>query len=1083
MEVLCVCFSTDMKYVVSVGYQHDMVVNVWDWKAKVIVAKNKVSSKVSALSVSQDSSYFVTVGNRHVKFWYMETSKKIKVNGTVPLIGRSGLLGDLHDNIFSGVACGKGTNSGSTFCIAYSGVLCQFNEKRVLEKWIKLKVSASYCLAVTECFVFCGCVNGTVRMFSAQNLQYITDLPKPHYLGIDVAIGTDPSALFAKQQDSSYPDTCALVYYESNQWLCCVYNDHSIYVWDVNDTKKVGKVYSGLYHNSFVWNIEMFPEVGSKSCVPPGSFVSCSSDNTIRLWNIEKNSNLKLRRNIYCDDLHKVIYVDNNTQYLKDTSGMSEKSDSRDPKSGIRVLKIHPDGQHLASGDREGNIRIYDLEIFNELLTIEAHDGEVMCLEYSQPVNGVTLLASASRDRLIHVLNVKKDYMLEQTLDDHSSSITAVRFAGDGEELNLISCGADKSIYFRPGHVLSDGITFSRLHHIVEKTTLYDLDVDVNQRTVAVACQDKNIRFYNISTGKQEKVLKSSPSGGALLKVQIDPSGTFFVTSCSNKNISFFDLQSGECVAVVYGHSDLVTDMKFTYDCKRLITVSGDSCMFIWKLDPDMTDCMRQHLRDMASLGDCKVSANEKSLLHNRETCLSDFLNFQEDIFMEKSCETDDTSVQTPSKDHSEADPTFLQTNGKMPLWLRKLDKENEPMLNYPTNKAYQPRGRWAQSDSNIIIRNLVEKEEQSYCYTPNQEEAEHTFVHDQTEFVFVEPQNFQHLLESEEEITDCLVNGTSIQEISTTYEDSDVKAQSLDSDGGILFPSYLQLSDQDESDFAVEEHHIFSDTFDMTDAKIMHDPMSNDHDRDGDSSTSETYSEAELNENDFPGTSQPRTPEKEKMFLQNFSTLSDDFAEERFDYTLNDLKPPDENEQDLFPNHRLSISSIFLSQCQKNSRPKNTHLSPEKSGIASFKIEHEQLNSTEIKEKETKGNILDELEEKKNRKATESPKLSSDFQKAQANEKLTLRSSFPGCWPSRNGALHKANKGRSYMDATASSKAKIFRSVSMGDSINTTPTEDQRKISNLSRPASSNDLFTLDQTKSKCTEDVLGHFSLSKTN
>lgn len=42
----------------------------------------------------------------------------------------------------------------------------------------------------------------------------------------------------------------------------------------------------------------------------------------------------------------------------------------------------------------------------------------------------MTLLASASRDRLIHVLNVEKNYNLEQTLDDHSSSITAIKFAG-----------------------------------------------------------------------------------------------------------------------------------------------------------------------------------------------------------------------------------------------------------------------------------------------------------------------------------------------------------------------------------------------------------------------------------------------------------------------------------------------------------------------------------------------------------------------------------------------------------------------------------------------------------------------------
>lgn len=31
----------------SVGSQHDMIVNVWDWKNNVKVASNKVSCKVS----------------------------------------------------------------------------------------------------------------------------------------------------------------------------------------------------------------------------------------------------------------------------------------------------------------------------------------------------------------------------------------------------------------------------------------------------------------------------------------------------------------------------------------------------------------------------------------------------------------------------------------------------------------------------------------------------------------------------------------------------------------------------------------------------------------------------------------------------------------------------------------------------------------------------------------------------------------------------------------------------------------------------------------------------------------------------
>ena len=48
--------------------------------------------------------------------------------------------------------------------------------------------------------------------------------------------------------------------------------------------------------------------------------------------------------------------------------------------------RISPDGKHLASGDRAGNIRIHELQFMDEMCKIEAHDAEVLCLEYSDPI-------------------------------------------------------------------------------------------------------------------------------------------------------------------------------------------------------------------------------------------------------------------------------------------------------------------------------------------------------------------------------------------------------------------------------------------------------------------------------------------------------------------------------------------------------------------------------------------------------------------------------------------------------------------------------------------------------------------------
>uniref|UniRef100_A0A8B9PNE9 Mitogen-activated protein kinase binding protein 1 n=1 Tax=Apteryx owenii TaxID=8824 RepID=A0A8B9PNE9_APTOW len=725
--VACVAFSPSSKYIVSVGYQHDMIVNVWSWKKNIVVAANKVSSKVTAVSFSEDCSYFVTAGNRHIKFWYLDDSKTSKVNATVPLLGRSGLLGELRNNFFADVACGRGKKADSTFCITSSGLLCEFNEKRLLDKWVELRTTVANCISVNHDYIFCGCADGTVRIFNPLNLHFVTTLPKPHFLGTDIASVTEASRLFSGMADAKYPDTIALTFDPTNQWLSCVYNDHSLYVWDVKDPKKVGKVYSALYHSSCVWNIEMYPEVkdNNQSCLPPGSFITCSSDNTIRLWNTESSNihGTALHRNILSNDLMKIIYVDDNTQVLLDTDynsgGSADKADAQvmDTKVGIRTVCVSPSGEHLASGDRIGTLRIYELQSLKEMLKVEAHDSEILCLEYSKPDTGLKLLASASRDRLIHVLDAGKDYSLQQTLDEHSSSITAVKFAANDGKVRMISCGADKSIYFRTAQKTGEGVQFTRTHHIVRKTTLYDMDVDPSWKYAAIGCQDRNIRIFNISSGKQKKLYKGSQGeDGTLIKVQTDPSGLYIATSCSDKNLSIFDFYSGECVATMYGHSEIVTGMKFSNDCKHLISVSGDSCIFIWRLSSEMTINMRQRLSDMKQRG----KQAEKSPLHKTAglmrhesiSALSSVPALSSDSDKDGEDEGNDEDelrglqsfhIQSNCNTEKDSDPD-LSLSRSLSHWEMRRAKEIAVIQRSEAAVSKMPRqrGRWSQPASNI---------------------------------------------------------------------------------------------------------------------------------------------------------------------------------------------------------------------------------------------------------------------------------------------------------------------------------------------------------------------------------------------
>ncbi|XP_017130180.1 uncharacterized protein LOC108147921 isoform X5 [Drosophila elegans] len=596
--VTCVAFSPTGKYLVSVGSQHDMIVNVFDWRANLKMASNKISSKVAAVCFAEDGSYFVTVGNRHVKYWYLEGARKYK--DPIPLMGRSAILGDLRDNDFCAVACGKGISSESTYAITRQGHLVEFSSRRLLDKWVQCRTTNANCICVNERFILVGCAESIIRIFNAATLEYVTTLPRTHYLGVDVAQGIQINHIMSVPQQAKFPDCIAMVFDEQRCKVSCVYNDHSLYIWDLRDISRVGKSHSFLYHSTCIWGVETVPynvEREPSQTLPEECFVTCSSDDTIRVWGLDGCTNNDIyRRNIYSKELLKIVYSDEELQFIKDQgSSLFDKAgnSSYDGRNGVRCIKISPELQHLASGDRCGNIRVYSLVNLRLLTTIEAHESEVLCLEYSNEKIERKLLASASRDRLIHVFDVAQNYLLLQTLDDHSSSITSIKFVGAGLNFQMISCGADKSIMFRS----FQGNIFMRGTNTSGKTTLYDMEVDSNSKHILTACQDRNVRVYGTQNAKQTKTFKGSHSDeGSLIKLSLDPSGIYVATSCTDKTLAVYDYYSSECMARMYGHSELVTGLKFTNDCRHLISASGDGCIFIWQVPHDMIVTMQARM-------------------------------------------------------------------------------------------------------------------------------------------------------------------------------------------------------------------------------------------------------------------------------------------------------------------------------------------------------------------------------------------------------------------------------------------------------------------------------------------------------
>ncbi len=243
----------------------------------------------------------------------------------------------------------------------------------------------------------------------------------------------------------------------------------------------------------------------------------------------------------------------------------------------ILVVAFSPNGNLLATGDSNGDVRLWSVAKGQPLLTFQGHNNWIFSVAWSP--DGRTL-ASGSYDQTVKLWDLNTGQCLRSIPENNS--VLSVAWSPDGQM--LASGSYDQTVK------LWDPQTGSHLKTLSGHTNwVFSIAWSPDGEKLASGGNDRTIRLWDADQGKCVATFQGHNNW--VRSVAFSPDGQILASGSYDQTVKLWDTDRGQCLKTLQGHQKWVLSVVWSPDGHTLASGSYDQTVRLW--DTDTGQCLK----------------------------------------------------------------------------------------------------------------------------------------------------------------------------------------------------------------------------------------------------------------------------------------------------------------------------------------------------------------------------------------------------------------------------------------------------------------------------------------------------------